>query len=58
MEAFIDAIQKGDEVNDPAVCRMLNECMNKFSDDDLGILETMVKENFEDAVMINTLGRL
>jgi hypothetical protein len=32
--------------------------MSQFSSDDMEVLEGMVKENFEDAIMINSLAKL
>jgi hypothetical protein len=43
---------------DPEISRALNQCISQFSTDDLKVLEGMVKENFQDAVMVNTLAKL
>lgn len=32
--------------------------MSQFSSDDMEVLEGMVRENFEDAIMINSLAKL
>ena len=37
---------------------MLNKCMSQFSTDDMAVLEGMVRDNFEDSIMINSLAKL
>lgn len=52
-----DVIEK--KVNpDPEIAKALNHCISQFSTDDLRLLEGTVKENFQDAVMVNTLAKL
>lgn len=43
---------------DQSVAKSLNACISQFSSDDMQVLENMVMENFEDAVMINSLAKL
>lgn len=38
--------------------RNLNICMSQFSWEDLLSLESLVKENFEDAALLNSLAKL
>lgn len=40
------------------IAKSLNSCISQFSSDDMKVLEQMVMENFEDAVMINSLAKL
>jgi len=43
---------------DGEIARALNSCISQFSSDDMKVLEKMVMENFEDAVMVNSLAKL
>ena len=57
-ENYIDNVLADKEKGDPEVGRQLNTCMSQFSTDDMMVLENMIKENFEDAIMTNSLAKL
>jgi hypothetical protein len=57
-EEYIKDVVGGRTTADPEIARALNQCISQFSTDDLRVLEGMVKENFQDAVMVNTLAKL
>mmetsp|Transcript_17442 Transcript_17442/g.16646 ORF Transcript_17442/g.16646 Transcript_17442/m.16646 type:complete len:165 (+) Transcript_17442:465-959(+) len=57
-ESYIQKVVDGDIKGDPEIGRALNDCMSQFSTDDLTVLETLVKSNYEDVIMINTLSKL
>ncbi len=57
-ETYIGDVLEGRVTPDPEIARALNQCISQFSTDDLALLEGMVKENFHDAVMVNTLAKL
>ena len=57
-EGYINDVLEGKLKGDPEVGRMLNHCMSQFSTDDMKVLENMIKENFEDAIMISSLAKL
>lgn len=57
-EDYIKQVIDGKRQPDVEVARALNHCISQFSSDDLALLEGMVKENFQDAVMVNTLAKL
>ncbi len=57
-ESYISKVIEGKVEADPEIARALNQCISQFSSDDLALLEGMVKENFHDAVMVNTLAKL
>lgn len=57
-EEYIQGVIDGKIQPDQEVARALNACISQFSTDDLAILEAMVRENFHDAVMVNTLAKL
>jgi len=57
-EDYIQGVVDGKRAADPEVAHALNQCISQFSTDDLSVLETMVRENFQDAVMVNTLAKL
>lgn len=57
-EDYIQAVVDGRRPADPEVAHALNQCISQFSSDDLSVLETMVRENFQDAMMVNTLAKL
>jgi hypothetical protein len=57
-EDYIKEVIEGKRQPDSEVARALNHCISQFSSGDLALLEGMVKENFQDAVMVNTLARL
>jgi hypothetical protein len=57
-EDYIQQVTDGKRPADPEVARSLNQCISQFSTDDLRVLETMVRENFQDAVLVNSLAKL
>ena len=57
-EDYIQLVIDGKVRADGDIARSLNSCISQFSNDDLQVLEGMVMENFEDAVMINSLAKL
>lgn len=57
-EDYIQQVVDGKRQPDTEVAKALNHCISQFSTDDMALLEGMVKENFEDAVMVNTLAKL
>ena len=50
--------QGGREKPDDEIGKALVQCMSQFSEDDMAVLESIVKENFHDAIMINSLAKL
>lgn len=57
-ENYIQDVVEKRVTPNPEIARALNHCISQFSTDDLALLEGMVKENFHDAVMVNTLAKL
>ena len=57
-ENYIQSVIDGKRQPDPEVSRALNQCISQFSTEDLVVLENMVKDNYHDAVMLNTLAKL
>lgn len=57
-EDYIQGVIENKITPDPDVSRSLNECISQFSSDDLSVLEGMVRENFDDAIMVNTIAKL
>ena len=57
-ENYIQQVIDGKRAPDQEIARSLNQCISQFSTDDLSVLETMVRENFQDAIMVNTLAKL
>lgn len=57
-EQYIKDVIENRTTPDPEIARALNQCISQFSTDDLQLLEGMVKDNFQDAVMVNTLAKL
>lgn len=60
-ESFVDTMSKRTGPSSPEeqqAERALNQCISQFSNDDLALLEGMVRDNFHDAVMVNTLAKL
>lgn len=57
-EDYIQSVIDGQIRADQDIAKSLNSCISQFSSDDMQVLENMVLENFEDAVMINSLAKL
>lgn len=57
-EDYIQSVMDGDITGDSDIGRMLNKCMGQFTSEDMATLEEMVKTNFNDAVMTNSLAKL
>ncbi len=57
-EDYIQNVLDGKLRPDQDIAKSLNSCISQFSSDDMQVLEGMVMENFEDAVMINSLAKL
>lgn len=57
-EDYIQNVIEGKQQPDKLVAQALNQCISQFSSDDLAVLESMVKDNYHDAVMVNTLAKL
>jgi prophage DNA circulation protein len=57
-EDYIQSVIDKKVQPDQQVARALNQCISQFSTDDMQVLEGMVRENFHDAVMVNTLAKL
>ncbi len=57
-ESYIQDVIEKRVQPDPEIAHSLNQCVSQFSTDDLALLEVMVRENFHDAVMVNTLAKL
>ena len=57
-EDYIQKVIEGKIQPDQEVARALSACISQFSTDDLAVLEGMVRENFHDAIMVNTLAKL
>ncbi len=57
-EEYIEQVISGKARSDPEVGRALNKCMSMFSHRELEVLEQMVKGNFEDLIMMNSLSKL
>jgi len=43
---------------DSELGRQLEDCLGQFSTDDMALLESLVAENFEDALLISSLSKL
>jgi hypothetical protein len=57
-ELYIKDVVEKRITPDPEIAKALNQCISQFSTDDLKLLEGTVKDNFQDAVMVNTLAKL
>ena len=57
-ELYIDKVVEGQITGDSNIGRMLNKCMGQFTQEDMQVLDQMVKTNFSDAVMANSLAKL
>lgn len=57
-ETYIQQVVEGKTTPNAEIAHALNQCISQFSTDDLALLEGMVRENYHDAVMVNTLAKL
>lgn len=57
-ETYIDNVVNKQIKGDLDIGRMMNKCMGQFNNDDMKILEELVKTNFTDTMMINSLSKL
>jgi hypothetical protein len=57
-ENYIDNVVSNKIKGDSDIGRMMNKCMGQFNNDDMKILEELVKTNFTDTMMINSLSKL
>ena len=57
-EQYIDNVVSKKIKGDPEIGRMMNKCMGQFNDNDMKILEQLVRTNFTDTMMINSLAKL
>lgn len=57
-EEYIQEVIDGKRPGDSELGRMMDDCLGQFSTDDMSMLESMIVNNFEDAVMISNLSKL
>ena len=57
-EQYIDNVVNNKLKGDSDIGRMMNKCMGQFNNDDMKILEELVRTNFTDTMMINSLSKL
>lgn len=57
-EAYIQQVIDGKIVGDAEIGRMMNKCMGQFNAEDMQLLEQLIKQNFEDAMLTNSLTKL
>ena len=57
-EAYIQQVVDGKIVGDAEIGRMMNKCMGQFNSEDMQLLEQLIKQNFEDAMLTNSLTKL
>ena len=57
-EDYIEKVLKGELPSDPAIAKSLNQSLNKFSSQDMEVLEKIVKENYEDSIILSNLTKL
>lgn len=57
-EQFIHDVLDGKKKADADMGRLLEQCMSEFSSGDISELERLVANNFEDSLMIASLGKL
>lgn len=57
-EEYVDDVISGKKEGDIKIANTLAQCIGIFSSDDLNTLETMIKENYEDQVMLSTMSKL
>jgi len=57
-ENYITRVIDKQEKADPEIGRLINKCLGQFSVEDMSLLETMVNQNFRNASVSNSLGKL
>jgi len=57
-ELYIDSVINKQIQGDAEIGRKMNKCMGQFNNDDMQILEQLVRTNFTDAMMNNSLQKL
>jgi hypothetical protein len=57
-EAYIEKVVDGEIVGDAEIGRMMNKCMGQFNSKDMLLLEQLIKTNFQDAMLTNSLTKL
>ena len=57
-ELYIDGVIDQNIKGDSDIGRQMNKCMGQFNNDDMEILEQLVRINFTDAMMNNSLQKL
>jgi len=57
-ELYIDNVVNKNIKGDADIGRMMNKCMGQFNNDDMEILEQLVRINFTDAMMNSSLQKL
>ena len=57
-ETYIQGVVDGEIVGDSEIGRMMNKCMGQFNSDDMKLLEQLIKTNFQDAMLTNSLTKL
>jgi len=57
-EAYIEQVSEGKVVGDAEIGRMMNKCMGQFNSQDMLLLEQLIKTNFQDAMLTNSLTKL
>ena len=57
-EEYIQNAVSSPQQGDPEIGRLLNKCMGQFNSQDMQILEQLVSNNFKNAHLTNSLGKL
>ena len=57
-EDFIKSVIEGTQAKDNAVARSINQCLSKFTAEDMETLEAMMLTNFKDAMLTSNLAKL
>lgn len=57
-EEYIQKVVENKEAGDPEIGRLINKCMGQFNREDMDQLEQIVKSNFKDAMVTNSLCKL
>jgi len=57
-EIYIDKVIANKLQGDCEIGRKINKCMGQFNDEDMKMLEQLVRTNFTDAMMNNSLSKL
>jgi len=58
LEEYAESVAAGKREGDPQIAKELNDLMSIFSECDLGILEEMVKSNYEETIVAGSLAKL